>query len=969
MIFPARLRAVSPAAGRSPSLAGPLLGMYVLLVTALACVGAAAGELFFTADRTLSLPFDKVLNRCLLRFPMTAGYLSGLDRCTAGIYRSQGMFVLGAAAAVPVITAGLIFAVPWVDRRRLARVERFTDIPGVTAAVTARFEALCGQAGLTGRRRPQLLVAGVREAFTTALPGGFPLVVVPVQVALANDDLSRFDTVVLHELAHVRARDVSLVSAVRGIAWITVPIVALASVPEFIDAGQTRVELTYLVQAGAFVAAAIVIAAGLLRLREISADRQAVRWLGSAATLRSLLDTAEAPVGAGPRRSGRWWHRPLARHPSLSARIAALRDPLGARDAGFAYALAAGAVAAMAMDTCYYFASILDEADALWLPPRVWAAAGGVVLGLSLVPAFLRSATRARRAGLPFAWWKPVAGVGLGLLVGSVVPPSTTSGAVISVVVGSGFRSAAAAVILACSGAGMAALAAGLASLAADRFRHLPSWLTVCVTVAASCCIAAALISVSNLAFGEADLHSWAFIVAGNPWRWLLLLYPATVIVLEAGIWWRRGYGPALDAAKATPDPSVVVRGLGRQAWAVVSAAITPVCAAVAAGALFLSFRHPSEFPAALALSRWIQESWWVAVFTGWAVLVILALAGGIAGLARACVLAWLATLLVSAEGVAYAALVGGPRFFGLLHLVEIPSVWLFYLALPASLLALIHIRPSAVPKRPWLISTGASAGAAAVATLVVATGIPSLLGPAVSTASVPQAGSGCERLQRTLATHGAPAEARTGQVLTDAEARKVIAGVCSVLTAEWASDGPIISGASARVSGEPAARVTVRPTDCAPLAAAEYLSVLSDPLAAALGLYHVLPGSIDGNETLAVVINSFARSVPFSLFSAANRDLGSCRRYTVTQSGGTLSWTVRRFAVPGLGVRAWGIGRSTFLTAKAGSAGESTTQIMAITGHDLIIVNQQTVAIGIRPPPNYAAITAALTAALDGVR
>lgn len=51
------------------------------------------------------------------------------------------------------------------------------------------------------------------------------------------------------------------------------------------------------------------------------------------------------------------------------------------------------------------------------------------------------------------------------------------------------------------------------------------------------------------------------------------------------------------------------------------------------------------------------------------------------------------------------------------------------------------------------------------------------------------------------------------------------------------------------------------------------------------------------------------------------------------------------------------------------GSVGESITQIITTIGPDLVVVTQQTVAIGIRPSPNQAAITAALTAAIDGVR
>ena len=83
-----------------------------------------------------------------------------------------------------------------------------------------------------------------------------------------------------------------------------------------------------------------------------------------------------------------------------------------------------------------FFASSLDYAAAVSLPPRVWAATGGVMLGLGLAPAFCGAPPRLARPGVLFAWWAPVAGVSLGLLLGSVAAPGTATDAVLSVVVG-----------------------------------------------------------------------------------------------------------------------------------------------------------------------------------------------------------------------------------------------------------------------------------------------------------------------------------------------------------------------------------------------------------------------------------------------------------------------------------------------------------------------------------------------------
>jgi hypothetical protein len=132
---------------------------------------------------------------------------------------------------------------------------------------------------------------------------------------VAHGDPSRFDPVVLHEIAHVRARDVSWVSAVRWIAWLTVPAVALAQLASFRAGTTSRSETGYVVlHAAALVAATVVIAAGLLRRREIEADRLAVQWLGSPEALRRLLDTSGGPAARGGLRGAfRWCLRPLAR--------------------------------------------------------------------------------------------------------------------------------------------------------------------------------------------------------------------------------------------------------------------------------------------------------------------------------------------------------------------------------------------------------------------------------------------------------------------------------------------------------------------------------------------------------------------------------------------------------------------------------------------------------------------------------
>ena len=905
-------------ADRTSSSAVSIFGMYALLVTAVGCVGASAGELFFAADRTLSTPFLGRLNWCAISYPLVT-HVQQYNRCAAGSYRFQGLIVLGCAAGMLLFMVAMSVAGPWLTRRRLAGARQYTP-PQV---VPERFGFLCDWAGLTGSRRPQFAVAEVRDAYTTVLPRGRPLVVLPLKTTL---DFGRFDPVVLHELAHVRARDVSLVSSVRGIAGITIPVVALASLPDILDAGQTQVPQAYLAQAILFVAATVMVAAGLLRLREIAADRQAARWLGSPEALRNLLGTGEVPAGAGSSLT-RWRRRLLARHPSVTARIAALGSPRTARDADFTTALTVGAVAAMAMNTCAYFASSLDYTAALMLPPLVWAGTGGVVLGASLAPAFLRSATHACLDGTPFAWWAPVTGVGLGLLLGSVAAPGTATNAVLSVVTGSGFGGVATAVILAFAGAGLAALTAGLASLAAERYPHQPAWLPAGAVVVIACCSAGVLAPV-RLTSAGVDPFVLITSLPKTPWRSLLLLYPAAVIVLAVPAWRRHVHRPARRS---------------------MASAALPISAAVIAVAVLIVQGHLDAPTNSAVVVPWLEENWWVCAFAGWVVLVILVLATGMAGLARACVTAWLTTLLACAISAAYQTVVHGVPFARAVSgWTTAPSVWLFFLALPTSLLTLVRIRRPAALQPSWLVPAGASAAAAAAAVLVFATGFPgSLASQPVGPVPFP-----CGTVQPALPFLAFD----VGQVLTTMAARDVIDGVCVALPTGWTSDG-LTPGDTAT------GRVSIQPPGCAQLRSAAYLDGLGDPVTQANGHYRFTYGALAGSSDLAVQVDSFSQPVPSSVFTAADADLAPCHRYAVVQQGGTLVWTGQRFSAPEDGIPAWGTYRSTSYRAKGGLVGDTVTLAMAGVGRNLVLVTQQTETLGIQPPPDITVVNAALTA------
>jgi len=917
---------LASSASQPPSAPGPLLGLYALVFTVLGCIGAFAGEIFFLGDRVLSAGHDRTIARCLQAPVMHAPLaLPAFDRCVSGTFRLEGLFVLAVAVAAPALAAMLSLVAPGMTQRRLARSGGFDS-----RDAAARFEKLYDQTRLAGRRRPRLFVGGLgqREAYTTGLPGRRSLIVIPPKLAgFAASDPRRFDPVVLHEMGHVRARDVSWVSSVRHITWITLPVIALACIPQVFDSGGGQFSGTVVAQAAVFVAGSVLIARELLRRREIEADRQAARWLGSPEPLCRLLEAGRRAVHLKPGGAGEWWSHPLARHPSPAARIAAMRDPLGRQDGGLVYTLVAGVVAVMAMNTSYFLTWALDEVDGGWLPARVSAVVAALVLGLSLTPALVRRAARARRTSMPAAWWQPVAGTASGMLIGALIPPGATPGATASILAGMDLRRIIITLFLAGAGAGLATLTASLASLAADGRPHRrPAARTAWLTATVCGCAAAALWPVPGFTTGQTWWYWVTDILPADQWRWLVVPYLGTVLLLTAKNW-RQG-GRARDAA-------VLV--------------ITPVCAAAVGATLFLARVHLAAVTPYDTVVRVTEERWWACALTGWGVLVILALAGGVRGLARACLSAWLAAVLTGVALIAH----GAPAVYGtfepLSSAITTSSVLLFYLALPTACLALLRVGRPAVRRHTWPAPVGASAAAAIAVTLIFSAGLAGTFAPLPPASPTP--------------APPAPAGPPASQILTQSAAEHVADAVTRYLGAAW------IPGS---FPAPAPAVVTYQPADCAALAHEDYLNALPRPLARAEDRYKAAPAlPSDGLETLSVRVESFARPVPASMLTAATRIFRACPRYTTQTSGsqvpgsnGPSFVTTRTVSKTGSGVAVWRADIS--MNLDPGSA--SVTWIMMTAGHNFLLISQQTISPASGSQPDQKVIAAAVTATVDAL-
>jgi hypothetical protein len=901
----------------SRKLRNPLFGMYALLAATLGCLGTAAGGLAYAGDRSLAVKFANAVNSCELRFPISgfaSPNLPSYDRCEDAAYRTEAWLVLAATIAVPLIAAGLVFVLPWLDGRRLARAGRLAETTDIAAGAEKSFGLLCDQLGMTGRRRPRLVVAKAgqnkrREAFTIGRPSGRPVVVIPPGTAIAYRSLQGFAPSVLHELAHVRVRDVSWVSVVRGLAWVIVPVLALASVPALLGGGSLAVERTFLVQAVVFLVCVLLLRAALLRQRETHADRQAMEWLGSPAPMVRFLSSGRAAADRGLTALPTSL---LARHPSPAARIAALDDPVGVRDSGFAYALATGAIAAMVINTAYFIAWTFDVSYADQLPLRVAAVAGGLVLGLALGPELLGRAVRAREAGMSPPWWQYAAGTGLGLFLGSFVPPGTILGTTVSFFFDRNPTGVFVAVLLAVAGAGIVVLTAGLASLASPIRQW---WVTPLVTVTMTCCAACVLFPLPDFGFSEAERLYLVFVLPDDQWRWLAVAYPAAVLILTVTT---HGFFHFSRCLREVVPP-VLVAGIST--------------------AIFYPHYRGIVNASPETVQRLVEEQWWVAVFGGLAVLVVLSLRRGVAGVARACVSAWLATLLTGFGLAVCGTFTYGWDYFRLLPLMlTSPSVWLFYLALVVSIVALIRVDAPAGVSWVWINPVAAGLVAVIVTVAVVTTGIPRLFVPRVS-------------VEAKHSTPVASPPRAPGEVLTSAAASTVVKEIGDTLPGNWSG----ISTAST-----PAGHTTVKPKACVPFVNEEYDDQLPHRLIQDTGQFKMDPGTIEGTETLEVFVSSYASPVPAAFFAAADKDISSCSSFTDTEPGTTAHGAVRGIPVQGLSFPAV----EFEILIRTRTASTALTWVDIGVGHNLIVLNQVTELVGSLAQPDQSVLQAAERAA-----
>ncbi|MFH9352848.1 M48 family metallopeptidase [Kitasatospora sp. NPDC017646] len=272
--------------------------------------------------------------------PMNAGYVlftrnqSALKACAAPYVQNFD----GVSVTVGALLVVAVFAVYWllpVWKARRSRVVALEELD-TTGRLRQQLDELVNTAGLA--RRPRFVVDPVMPRVgavvfgrwrdpTVCLYGGL--------FATSDTDRGRFRAVVLHELAHLRNKDIGVTYATVALwrvflvlvllPWAAVGVKNLFFTGTADARGQFAPFNTHELVLGLLIAVSVHLTrAGILRSREIYADLMAARWGAS-------RESWNVPA---PPRSGRALPRALAAfvelwrtHPSWELRRTSLTDP------------------------------------------------------------------------------------------------------------------------------------------------------------------------------------------------------------------------------------------------------------------------------------------------------------------------------------------------------------------------------------------------------------------------------------------------------------------------------------------------------------------------------------------------------------------------------------------------------------------------------------------------------------------
>jgi Zn-dependent protease with chaperone function len=334
--------------------------------------------------------------------------------CVSAIYRPEGTFIFSGVGVLLALAVVLYLAMPrW--RLYRGRLRPFTDADD--PEVLAELVRLAGEAGL---RRPPRFVWNPLNTVPTGLAFGRAgrryVALSGALVTRYYTDRPAFRAVVLHELGHLRNRDVDQ-AYFTVVLWYAFVIVAIVPfVPTLFDeSGRTIWSLGW--RLAALTLLVYLTRSAVLRSREIYADVRAS--LGEPGGIRQVLSNA------GGRR--RWRDRLFALHPDPAVRLAAVANTDRLFSLGVLDAFGTGIAATIAYQEVVSLVELYepDASSTMWWSALVFAPLGAAVLASAV---WRNTFVRLARGERPRGAFAAGAALGAGFLLGQELSLSNVVG-------------------------------------------------------------------------------------------------------------------------------------------------------------------------------------------------------------------------------------------------------------------------------------------------------------------------------------------------------------------------------------------------------------------------------------------------------------------------------------------------------------------------------------------------------------
>ena len=329
--------------------------------------------------------------------------------CYSGGERAEAWWGLLGVGVLIVVAGAIFLAQPWWSRRR----KHLTELTGAdNADLVRRLEGVRQRAG-TGPVVWLLQPLNARlSAFAFGRPGRRFVAVSGGAAVAAVREPAAFEAVILHELAHIKNRDIDQTYLALAI-WRAFVVAALLPLAVVLIVSRVLGEPQLLIWRMAVLALIVYsLRNAILRSREFDADARARQIDRGIA-----LDTVLADLPARTRRQA--WHLGW-KHPSGRERVAALADPAPLFRFRFWDGLGIGLVAALGAAAAHEIVTLLSTTVGIhWIVPAIIFAA---FAGPALTVAMWRRQLREPDTGLVKGWAAGL-GLGLGLALGPVIVP------------------------------------------------------------------------------------------------------------------------------------------------------------------------------------------------------------------------------------------------------------------------------------------------------------------------------------------------------------------------------------------------------------------------------------------------------------------------------------------------------------------------------------------------------------------